>query len=283
MRRPKSVLGMFLLVGVIFLLVVGLMSLLLPLFGYGEEAEPEPVVVPEPEPSEVTDMLPGTFGETADGWKTYRYEEFEALRGVDISSHQGEVDWHALRRSGAEFAILRAGYRGYTDGGLFEDPLFRSNAEQAAAADLAVGVYFFSQAITVEEAEAEARFVLELLEGLDITWPIAFDWEPVEAEARTDNLSGRDMTACALAFCKVIREAGYTPAIYTNQAQSRLYYGYAAEEMEKVHIWLADYQDAPEFGRTFHMWQFTDAGALEGVNVPVDLNLSFVDYNKSTR
>jgi len=277
MRRPKSVLGMFLLVGVIFLLVIGLMSLLLPLFGYGEDPEPEPITEAEPIVEEPSYTLPGVFS-VAEGWKRYNHEGFEALRGVDVSSHQGAVDWQALRRDGAQFAMLRAGYRGYTDGGLFEDPLFRSNAEAAASEGIALGVYFFSQAITVEEAEAEARFVLELLEGLDITWPIAFDWEPVEAEARTDNLSGRDMTACALAFCQVIREAGYTPAIYTNQAQSRLYYGYAAEELADIHIWLADYQDTPEFDHTFHMWQYTDAGTLAGVDVPIDLNLSFVDY-----
>ena len=280
MRRPKTVLGMVLLVGMAFLLLVGLMSLLLPLFGYGEEPEPAELAEPEDTAPAPSNTLPGTFAETAEGWKSYSYKGFEALRGVDVSSHQGEIDWQALRRDGAEFAILRAGYRGYTDGGLFEDPLFRSNAQAALDEGIDVGVYFFSQAITVEEAEAEARFVLELLEGLEITWPIAFDWEPVEAEARTDGLSGRDMTACALVFCEVIREAGYTPAIYTNQAQSRLYYGYAAEELETIHIWLADYQDTPVFDYPFQLWQYTDAGALNGVNVPIDLNLSFVDYGK---
>ncbi len=281
MRRPKTVLGMFALVGLIFLLIVGLMSLLLPLLGYGGESEPEQ---PSPEPGmELPNTLPGAFREDAGGWKSYSYEGVEALRGVDVSSHQGEIDWQALRRAGAQFAMLRAGYRGYTDGGLFEDPLFRANAKAASEAGLTVGAYFFSQAVTVEEAEAEARFVLELLEGLEITWPIAFDWETVEAEARTDGLSGRDMTACALAFCEVIREAGYTPAIYTNQAQSKLYYGYAEEALQDVQIWLADYSDTPEFEHVFHLWQYTDAGTLSGVNVPIDLNLSFVDYSRSTR
>lgn len=278
MRRPRTVLGMFALVGVIFMLVVGLMSLLLPILGYGRETEPE---LSEQETEQEQERLPGVFGQSADGWKSYSYEGAEALRGVDVSSHQGEIDWQAVSQDGAEFAMLRAGYRGYTDGGLFEDPLFRSNAQAASAAGLQVGAYFFSQAITVEEAREEARFVLELLDGLSITWPIAFDWEPLEAEARTDKLSGRDMTACALAFCQIIREAGYTPAIYTNQAQSRLYYGYAEEELQEVQIWLADYSDPPEFDHLFQIWQYTDAGQLAGVEVPIDLNLCFVNYGAS--
>ncbi len=277
MRRPRTVLGVFGLVGVVFLLLIGLMSLLLPLLGYGRQ--PEPAQEDSPAAPEQPQGLPGVFSQDG-SWRSYRDGDFEALRGVDVSSHQGEVDWAALRRAGADFAMIRAGYRGYTDGGLFEDPLFRANAQAAAEAGLQVGVYFFSQAITEAEAEAEARFVLELIEGLDITWPIAFDWETVQAKARTDGLSGLEMTNCALAFCRVIREAGYTPAVYTNQAQSKLYFGYAEEQMRQVQIWLADYSDTPEPDHPFQIWQYTDAGTLPGVAAPIDLNLCFVDYGQ---
>lgn len=274
MRRKYRLRTVFLTVGLVCLMVVGLMSLLLSLLGYGKT----PTVAPEDVTLELP-YLPGDFRNEDSGWKSYTYEGQEALRGVDVSEHQASVDWTALRLAGADYAMIRVGYRGYTDGGLFEDAHFRSNVQAARAAGLSVGVYFFSQAITEDEARAEAQFVLDALEGLDVTWPVAFDWETVEAEARTDALSGRDMTRCALAFCEVIRAAGYTPAIYTNQNQGLLYYGYAEEALSDIVVWLAEYNDTPQFRHPFQMWQYTDAGQLTGVDTAVDLNLSFVDYS----
>lgn len=277
MRRKQTLPVVFVAVGLVLLLIVGLMSLLLPLLGYG--VEPEAVLDEEDDVSIEQPYLPGDFQDEDSGWKSYTHNGEKALRGVDISEHQANIDWKALKQAGADFAMIRMGYRGYTDGGLFEDAHFRSNVQAALDAGLRVGVYFFSQAITTEEAVEEAEFVLAALENLDITWPIAYDWETVAADARTDTLSGRDMTACALAFCDTIRAAGYIPAIYTNQNQGLLYYGYAEEELQDIVIWLADYNDTPAFRYDFQMWQYTDAGTLPGIDTAVDLNLSFTNFD----
>ncbi len=279
MRRKKPLPLVFLQVGLVTRLAVGLLSLVLHLSGYGSEltaAEPEPEMIEEePEP-----VLSGSLSIGDSGWKEYEEDGVRALHGVDISEHQSEVDWAALRAAGVDFAMIRAGYRGYTDGGLFEDAHFRDNVLAAQAAGLEVGVYFFSQAITEEEAEEEARFLLRAVSGLQLSWPVAFDWESVAAEARTDGLSGREMTACALAFCRVIREAGLIPAIYANQQQGLLYYGYAEQELADVVFWLADYNETPAFRFPFQMWQYTDSGRLDGVSGSIDLNLSLTDFRK---
>ena len=109
---------------------------------------------------------------------------------MDVSTYQGEVDWQAVAADGIDFAILRLGYRGYTEGGLFMDESFSRNLQGALDAGLEVGVYFFSQAITPEEAEAEAAYILNAIDGYTVTYPIAFDWEPIApgSNARTEGL-----------------------------------------------------------------------------------------------
>ena len=107
-----------------------------------------------------------------------RYGE-DSRVGIDVSSHQGEIDWEAVATSGVEFAIIRAGYRGYSEGELFVDPFFFENIEGALENGLDVGVYFFSQALNTEEALEEAEFLLEAVEGYELALPVVFDWERI--------------------------------------------------------------------------------------------------------
>ena len=209
MRRKQRLPIIFVAVGLVFLLVIALASLVLSIVDYGASSSGSG----DSEPSLALPYQPGDFTNAGSGWISYSHDGVEALHGVDISEHQASVDWTALKLAGADYAMIRVGYRGYTDGGLFEDAQFCANVAAARAAGLQVGVYFFSQAITEDEARDEARFVLECIDGLDITWPVAFDWETVAAGGRTDRLSGRDMTACALAFCNAIRRAEVKGAI----------------------------------------------------------------------
>ena len=107
-----------------------------------------------------------------------RYQDGAAVWGVDVSEFQGAIDWQQVKDAGAGFAILRLGWRGSTEGGLNLDTTFQQNYEGATAAGLPVGVYFFSQAVTEEEAREEAAFTLDALEGKTIAYPVVFDWEP---------------------------------------------------------------------------------------------------------
>ena len=134
-----------------------------------------------------------------DGFLRYGDGTLGSEVGVDISSHQQSVDWEAVKAAGVDFAILRAGYRGYTEGAIQEDETFLTNLAAAKAAGLKVGVYFFSQALDKAEAVEEAEFVLNLLDGAELDYPIFFDWEDIEAERFAQRLhsGGIHLRACA--------------------------------------------------------------------------------------
>ena len=200
----------------------------------------------------------------------------DTIPGVDVSYYQGEIDWEKVKASGIEFAIIRLGYRGYgEEGKLAEDKMAYKNIEGALEAGLKVGVYFFSQAITVEEAVEEAEFVLKRIEKYDITMPIVYDWEYVSNEARTANMDRRTLTDCYQAFCEKITEAGYTPMAYFNSYQSKnLMY---LTELESYPFWLALYSDRMTYPYRFEMWQYTDSGKVPGIEGNVDINLYFVN------
>ena len=108
------------------------------------------------------------------GKPVYLHDDYETLVGIDVSEHQHEIDWTRVATADLDYAYIRLGRRGYTEGGLFEDPYYVSNMKGATAAGLQVGVYFFSQAITVQEAIEEARFVLEHLNGYSVDLPVVF-------------------------------------------------------------------------------------------------------------
>ena len=155
-----------------------------------------------------------------------------------------------------------------------EDNAFAQNAADAAKAGLTVGVYFYSQAVTEEEAAEEARFVVERLRGTNVSGPIAYDLEFYTAdEARTDDLTGEQATQNALAFCDVIRQAGYEPVVYMNLHWAGSMYG--MEELAHLPVWLASYGPVPALDRGVTLWQYSENGAVDGIEGPVDLDLWF--------
>lgn len=199
----------------------------------------------------------------------------EAITGIDVSVHQGIIDWAAVAADGIEFAMIRVGYRGMDDGLICEDVNARANLRGALDAGLPVGVYFFSQALTPEEARQEAEFVLEYIADYDITMPVVFDWEHVGNEdARTSDMFDRELlTDCALAFLEPVREAGYRSMIYFNRYQS--------DELldlwllRRSEFWFALYDGQMNFPWEITMWQYTDKGQVDGIKGKVDLNLYF--------
>lgn len=220
-------------------------------------------------------------GYSADGQGRIRYEKDgrQARAGIDVSFYQGEVDWLAVAGDGVDFAMIRLGYRGYTEGTLQMDSCFSANIQGALDAGLDVGVYFFSQAINEEEARQEANFVVEALSGYNITYPVAFDWEPIAPGkgARTDGMDGQTLTACAAAFCQEIARAGYAPAVYFNQDQG--YLTYDLSQLSQYALWLADYDSAPDFYYHFDLWQYTHSGSVAGIQGAVDWDLDFGPVN----
>ena len=208
-----------------------------------------------------------------DGFLVYHGEE-KASRGIDVSAHQGNIDWAAVAADGVEYAMLRVGYRGYTEGDTFLDETFYDNVAGARENGIAVGVYFFSQAISPEEAKEEAEIAIRAMEGLDITYPVVFDWEDIhQTNARTNQVDQQTLTECAKAFCETVEAAGYTAGIYFNQIFG--YQRFILPDLDEYVFWLAEYDSAPDFLYDFQMWQYTNVGQVDGIEGGVDLNLSF--------
>ena len=208
------------------------------------------------------------------GRVVYEKNGRRARAGIDVSTHQKDVDWKAVAADGVDFAILRLGHRGYSQGGLFLDQTFEQNLRGALDAGLDVGVYFFSQAVTPQEAEEEADYVLSTLGGQELSFPVAFDWETISGdEARTDGLDGETMTRCAAAFCKRIQDAGYRPAVYFNRTQG--YLRYDLRDLTDYDLWLAEYDAVPDFYYHFDLWQYSHTGRVNGIQGDVDLDLAF--------
>lgn len=210
---------------------------------------------------------------------TYYLEDNKIISkmGIDVSSHQGEIDWQAVKSAGVEFVMIRAGYRGYTEGILTEDEYFRRNIQGAKDAGLDIGVYFYSQAINPEEAVEEAEMTLNLINGMDLTYPVVYDWEIVTTDtARTDNISVETLTDCSIAFCERIRQAGYEPMIYQNKRTSLLKLD--LPELTDYDFWLAEYNSQATYYYHYQMWQYASDGKIPGISGDVDINICFKDY-----
>lgn len=213
----------------------------------------------------------------------YKYEDsnYTSKLGIDVSSHQGNIDWKKVKEAGIDFVIIRLGYRGYGESGkILKDNYFEKHYEGAKAAGLEVGVYFFSQAINIEEIHEEAEFVFKNLQGKDISYPVVYDLEKIkDSVARTDSLTSEDVTNMALEFCKLVEEKGYTPSVYGNSKTftTRL----ALEKLNKYNKWYAGYPEAgnydyPLYPYEFDLWQYTETGTIPGVNTKVDINIQFI-------
>lgn len=202
-----------------------------------------------------------------------------SIKGVDVSKYQAEIDWEKVAADGVEYAMIRLGFRGMGTMGTCElDPYFKKNVEGALAAGIEVGVYFFTQATTEEEAREEAAFVIENLRDYEITWPVVYDTEEITSyeAARANGLSRAVRTACAKAFLEEIENAGYTPMLYANTRWS--IFDLELGELEQYDRWYAYYGSNLYYPYQFTMWQYSASGSVDGITGKADLNISFVDY-----
>ena len=211
-----------------------------------------------------------------DGRIEYTGTDYDVLRGVDVSEHQLDIDWKQVAASGVDYAYIRVGWRGYTEGGLFEDAYFERNIQGALDAGLHVGVYMFSQAVTVQEAIEEADFVLERIWKYNVTLPVVFDWEKIEAaEARSHGLTMELRTDCARAFCETVKSAGYLPCVYFNR--NLCYYGYDLTRLTDYEFWFSLPESGfPNFYYACDMWQYSFTETVPGIAEPTDMNLWFI-------
>lgn len=212
------------------------------------------------------------------GYKVY-YENGvkESIMGIDVSKYQGKIDWNQVKEAGVEYVIIRLGFRGMNEGTLELDPMYLEYIEGATKASIPVGIYFFSQAITVEEAKEEAKMVLDNIKDYEITYPIVFDTEYVNFyNARANNITRQERTDISIAFCEEIKAAGYKPMIYSNTKGMIMHIDLT--RLEAYDKWFAYYGNKIAFPYNFQMLQYSDTGKVPGIEGNVDLNISFIDY-----
>ncbi len=202
-----------------------------------------------------------------------------SIKGIDVSQYQADIDWEKVAADGVKFVMIRAGYRGYGTGKLVQDTKFEDNIQGALKNNVAVGIYFVTQAVSEEEAVEEADFVLEMIKPYRVTWPIVLDIEEAGGgTGRTAGLTADERTTYTLAFCDRIKEFGYVPMLYCNIR-------WFMEELDLSRLtlvdkWFAQYFNRPFFPYEFTMWQYSSTGKVDGIKGNVDLNLSFRDYGQ---
>lgn len=216
----------------------------------------------------------------------YTGRDYRTRFGIDVSAYQNRasanntIDWEAAKADGVEFAMVRIGLRGYGSGSIMEDAFYAQNIDGAMAAGIETGVYFFAQAITVEEAIEEADFVINLLKNHEIDGPVAYDWEMHDSSYRVYGTSPEMATACAIAFCQRIEEAGYDAMVYAGQYVSYIKYDQGA--LEPYLSWYPEYKSEssellyPTLYYHMDYWQYSSKCSVAGIGGNVDVNLQFI-------
>lgn len=196
--------------------------------------------------------------------------------GAAISADQNYVDYIKLRNAGIEFVMLRMGLRNGETGELEVDGTFGQNMKDAVDAGLDVGIWFYSEALTTEEALEEAQMVIEYLEGYEIGYPVAFVMGA--GDGRTDNLSKTQRTELALTFCHTLAEAGYVPMLGANKEY--LILKFDLTRVSEIAVWLIEGGDLPDYPYSFMMWSYSDREEIEGIAGNAQLCISFQDYGR---
>ena len=202
-----------------------------------------------------------------------RFANTKIRYGIDVSYHNGNLDWSAIKNAGVEFAILRAAYRGYGDEGtLVRDSKFAEYIRNAQAYGIPVGAYIYSQAITTAEAVQEANYILNIVRGYSLDMPIVFDYEfagvktgRLDSAWRNGELNKTKMTDITLAFCNTIKSAGYDAMVYANKTFLTKNIDHEVIENAGYDVWLAHYTKNTNYTGDFKIWQYTSTGRIPGI------------------
>jgi len=200
------------------------------------------------------------------------------LKGIDVSVFQGNINWNAVKADGVDFAFIRLGYRGYSNGVIKADSNFHQNIQGAQAAGIKVGVYFYSQAVSRSEAIEEAQFCIDELWGYDLDMPVVFDLEGAQnSNYRTVGMTTSTAVKMVSAFCDTIESAGYQ-SMYYSYAKFLAEHDGMISQLSDYDLWMAMYYRVPFFPYNFKIWQYTSTGIVSGIAKEVDMNMLFLDY-----
>ena len=195
--------------------------------------------------------------------------------GIDVSKHQGKINWAEVKASGIDFAMIRCGFRGQTAGDIYEDAYFKTNVNGAVSNGIKVGIYFYSCAINEEEALQEAAWVVNQIKTYRITYPVVYDFEDF-GRYRCSGVSGEQATSNAIAFLEYVKNAGYTPMMYAskNDITNR----FNPSRLSSYKFWLAHYTETTNYTGSYQMWQYTSNGSVNGISGRVDMNIAYFRY-----
>lgn len=222
--------------------------------------------------------------------KASEFETDEITMGIDVSEFQGNIDWKAVADTGIDFVMVRVGYRGMSNGKIVEDACAKYNMQEAEKNGLKIGAYFFSTAITEEEAKEEAEWVSNLIAGYPVTYPVAYNCEGFQTEAsRQFGLSVEERTKLADVFLQTIEENDYVGMFYAAQNELEGNALWNADALAlKYRTWVAQYSQSvwpekkePDYTKDYVMWQYTDRGNIDGVKKPVDFNVAYFGYSQA--
>lgn len=248
-----------------------------------EKIEDDPLASIELEKAEEEVQLPNL--------KTSEYETNKITLGIDVSEFQGNINWKAVADSGIDFAMIRVGYRGMKNGKIIEDACARYNLQEATKYGLKVGAYFFSTAITGEEAIEEANWTANLLDKYEITYPVAYNCEGFQNQSsRQHGLTNLQRTECADTFLKTVESRGYTGMFYAAMNELEGNSLWDADRMSlSYRTWVAQYsaiswpeKERPDYSKDYVMWQYTNQGRVSGIKGAVDLNVAYFGYSQSS-
>ena len=215
-------------------------------------------------------------------------ETEEVTMGIDVARYQGTIDWQQVVESGIDFAMIRVGYRAQADGLIKEDPNARYNLQEASRAGIPIGAYFFSTAINEAEAKEEALWVVEILKGYPITYPVVYDCENFkDPESRQYHLTKSERTELAMVFMETVEDKGYQPMFYGSKNDLQYDSAWVTSEIqERYKIWVAQYPEDPypvtaqsSYEGLHHMWQYSTTGNIPGIGANVDLNIAYFGFD----
>ena len=256
---------------VVFILSLMIISILLYVFemGYSNRTKEE-------EFSEIQGYLLEIREKDKDIYNNLEVDEVErVVKGIDVSSWQGEINWDKVKNAGIDFVIIRCGFRNLSNDEIHVDSRFDYNISEANRVGIPVGVYFYSTAINEKEVFEEATFVLNLIKDYDVIFPVVYDFELFN-QKRTVGVNDKRINDNAVRFLDYMRAHGYNGMLYTNLKAINNHWD--LDLFEGYKIWYAQYIDESTYDGDYDMWQYSDRGKIDGIMGYVDLNESYVDY-----
>lgn len=266
------------------------------------EVEPEPEAVDEETPEEIvvsnvviSDPQEDTQEEVGSNVNVADIvdasivgENSNVTYGIDVSRFQGTIDWAQVASTGIDFAMVRVGYRDSTTGEITADSNGKFNMQEAEKNGIKVGAYFFSTAVSTDEAVEEAKWVADYISQYPITYPVGFNCEGFEkASSRQNGLTKDQRSNIAMAFLDQVYKSGYTPIFYASRNELIGDMKWNTSTIEKSYkIWMAWYnQDTsriatgPDYAGSCAMWQYTNQGTIAGIKGKVDVDVAYFGYD----